>query len=244
MFQGFADAIIQFVGAFSTNIAAFVSAMAAVGVLSMAIVQTLKDMLPLRNSYQRRFLRRWLASKRAAARSEFATHVNVDIAEHDLVRLATSGDAKAFYDIPIEQLCGQMGAALQVALDYPGKHAALLRLVAALADPEDVERLIASTAPAQGEKRAQADVDARARVMHHVQRAIDGLQISASYRWKLYLQIASFATSLVVTVLAVGVHAGGAPAAKDVPGIVLVGIVGGFLAPVARDLLAALQKLR
>jgi len=119
-----------------------------------------------------------------------------------------------------------------------------LRLVAALADPEDVERLIASTAPAPGEKRAQADVDARARVMHYVQRAIDGLQISASYRWKLYLQIASFATSFVITVLAVGVHAGGAPGAKDVPGIVLVGIVGGFLAPVARDLLAALQKLR
>lgn len=244
MFQGFADAIIKFVDAFSTNIAAFVSAMAAVGVLSMAIVQTLKDMLPLRNAYQRAFLRRWLGAKRSAARSEHAMSVDVDAAERDLVRLATAGDAKAFYDIPIEQMCGQMGAALQVALDYPAKHAELLRLVAALADPEDVERLIASTAPAPGEKRAQADVDARARVMHHVQRAIDGLQISASYRWKLYLQIAAFATSFVITVLAVSVHVGGALAAKDLPGIVLVGVVGGFLAPVARDLLAALQKLR
>lgn len=237
--DAYAAAITQFTHAVADHLTAFVAAMAAVGVLSMAIIQTLKDMLPLRNGYQRAFLRAWLARKHRAAGGGPDPHA----AERDLVRLATAGDDKAFYDIPTEQLCGQIGAAMQVVLDYPGKHADLLRLMAALADREDVERLIAATAPAPGEKRAQEEVDARARVMHHVQRAIDGLQIAAGYRWKLYLQIASFGLSFLVTVIGVAMQPPGLEAVQ-VPGIVLIGIVGGFLAPVARDLLAALQKLR
>ena len=236
----YASAISGFTKDFSDNVYAFVTAMAAVGVLSMAIIQTLKDMLPLRNWYQRAFLARWLAKKREAggARAEVAA------AESDLIRLATAGDDKAFYDIPIEQMCGQMGAAMQVVLDYPGRHGDLLRLMAALADPEDVERLIASAQPAPGVQRAQEEVDARTRVTHHIQRAIDGFQIAAGYRWKLSLQIAAFVMSFLVTVLAVSVHGNASPGAGELPGILLVGLVGGFLAPIARDLLSALQKLR
>ncbi|MDA8107697.1 MAG: hypothetical protein M0015_03580 [Betaproteobacteria bacterium] len=237
--DAYAAAITQFTHAVAENVTAFVAAMAAVGVLSMAIIQTLKDMLPLRNWYQRAYLRAWLARKQRAA----GGGPDPIAAERDLVRLATAGDDKAFYDIPIEQMCGQIGAAMQVVLDYPARRADLLRLMAALAEREDVESLIAATPPAPGGKRAQEEVDARARVMHHVQRAIDALQIAAGYRWKLYLQIASFALSFLVTVIGVAMQPGGLEAVQ-LPGIALVGIVGGFLAPVARDLLAALQKLR
>jgi len=237
----FAAAISGFVGVLSTKSAAFIGAMASVGVLSMAILQTLKDMFPLRNSFQRSYLSEWLRGKAAIASANNLPPVNIEEAHKDLIRLATAGDEKAFYDLPIEQMCGQIAAAMQVVFDYPAAHTDLLCCMAALADPADIEQLVKPSE--DGVPRAQGQVDARTRVMHQVQRAIDSLQIAAGYRWKLYLQIASFVLSFLITV--VGLSSLAAPNSHSaVLVVLLVGVVGGFLAPVARDLLAALQKLR
>jgi len=239
-----ADIINRFVATVSANAMPFATAMAAVGVLTMAILQTVKDVSPVRNIFQRRFLRGWLEAKARDSVELAAGAPNPRQAETDLIRLATAGDRQAFYDLPIEQMCGQINAATQVLFDYPEEHGDLLRCLAALAKPEDLKILLTPRTATEAQ-RTQAQVDARSRVMHQVQRSIDALQIAAGFRWKLYLQIAAFSLSYLLTIIGLSLYPGTeATTLNNVLVVVLTGIVGGFLAPVARDLVASLERLR
>lgn len=257
MLDQIATAITEFTKSISSHFLTFLAAMAGVGTLSMAILQAIKDTTPIRRGFQKHWLRRWLQCKNSEAQKKGAEFkVDPVRAESDLIRLATDDDRNAFYELPIEQLCGQYNAAIQVALDYARDHRDLLIATAALASADDL-RLVLS--PPDGAKlrlnisdqsldprvvgERQEFIDARARVTHQVQRAIDSIQISAGFRWKFYLQCASFALSALIAGLGVSL------APKHGPGgvfitVLVTGVLGGFLAPVARDLVAALQQLR
>ena len=253
-----ADAIQRFINSIYSYTFAFVSAMASVGVVTMAIIQTIKDIFPVRRAFQRSWLNHWLASKADdfnSTKTSINPPVSAASAEKDLIRLATDNNSNAFYDLPIEQLCGQFNAAIQVALDYPGRHRDLLFCAASQATVEDLNLLMRPpelvTRPqkppdapltADEAQQRQAFVDARNRVTHYVQRAIDAIQISAGSRWKWLLQLASFVLSGLITYLGVTFFL------KALSGNILTALViaflGGFLAPVARDLVAALQQAR
>jgi hypothetical protein len=226
----------------------FATTLAGVGVVTMAVIQTLKDMLPLRRWFQAAWISRWLERRAAKAGSG----VSAARAEADLVRLATGGDRNALYDLAIEQVAAQMNAAAPIVLDYPWDHADLLHCLAADANAEDLDHLLAWRPPlgaprpqVSPEERA-ALVDARNRVTHQVQRSLDGLQISAGFQWKFYLQVASIALSAVLVWIGLILFAQGSIEVfvRHLPLYVLTAVLGGFLAPVARDLVAALQQLR
>jgi hypothetical protein len=222
----------------------FTISMAAVGVLSMAAIQVLKEILPARRWFQQRFVRRWLAERSGGA--------GEDAAERDLVRLAASGDRLSFYDLPLEQLCGQMNAAAPLVLDFPARYEGLFRALAHEADPADVDLLLRPPVFPRGAREAlpqdQYDAlnrfaDARNRVTHHVQRSIDALQIAAGGMWRRRMQMLSFVVSFGITFLGLwGFHGGAFE--HDLGPALLTAIVGGFVAPVARDLVASVQRLR
>jgi len=275
-----AAAIQQFIAYLSAHAYQFLTAIAAVGVLSMAIIQTIKDMLPVRNWFQKYFVCRWLKQKAKGAQvaaSEwmsmsgaglawfkverertdppadnryFLDSPGVSTAERDLFKLATDGDEKALYDLPIEQLCGQINSAAQVVLDRPIDHTDLFLCLASMADPVDAARVMFPPKEAKGprplndeeaKKRHDNYVDARTRVTHQIQRAIDALQIRVGFRWKFSLQIASIVLSGLIAGVGVWTFGKGPHPVLSSIGIA---ILGGFLAPVARDLVAALQQLR
>jgi hypothetical protein len=275
-----AAAIQQFIAYLSAHAYQFLTAIAAVGVLSMAIIQTIKDMLPVRNWFQQYFLETWLQQKAGDAQKAstewmttakgglawfsverertdppaddkyFLESPRVDKAEKDLFRLATDGDDKALYDLPIEQLCGQLNSAAQMVLDSPIDHPDLFRCLASMADTVDVARVMFPAKEAKGarplndeepRKRHDNYVDARTRVTHQIQRAIDALQIRVAFRWKFTLQIASILLSGAIAGIGVWIFGKGTHPILSSVGIA---ILGGFLAPVARDLVAALQQLR
>lgn len=232
------------------NALPFATAMAAIGVLSMAVIQTAKDMFPIRNYFHRHYLKTWLRKKawsRKIMAEEFEKkeqQVNIEIAEADLIRLATAGDAEAFYDLPIEQLCAQVNAATQVVLDYPADHQDLLTCLASQASASDLYTISKTEFTDVKQPKGQEEIDARARVIHQVQRSIDGLQIAAGFRWKFYVQLASFAASFLLTIIGLSFQQNISAVLDNLSLIVFMGIVGGFLAPVARDLVASIQKLR
>jgi hypothetical protein len=279
-----AAALQQLINVVSQHSYSFFTAIAAVGVLSMAVIQTMKDMFPLRNWFQQVALEDWLRQKASQSRrqwddwlrkdgqqwfadetvrgttwlrptdaEELSNGPDPERAEQDLIKLATDGDSKALYDLPIEQLCGQLNAAAQVVLDQPREHPDLMRSIASVADPADIARVMFPPREANGprppepgdaQRRYDSFIDARNRVTHQIQRAIDALQVSAGFRWKFYLQLASIVLSGIIA--AIGVWTFG-----NIPGFwqrllttLAVGVLGGFLAPVARDLVAALQQLR
>lgn len=237
-----AEAIAQFVHGLAGMLIPFVSAAMAVGALAMAVIQTGKDLLPVRQAFQRRFLRRWLALRAEAAGRRQGQEVSAERAWSELVRLATGGDERALLELSVEQLCGQLNAAVTVVLDYPEDHPDVLGCLAASARPEDLARLLERSGDRDPTSHRQAQVDARARVAHAVQRGLDGLQIALGFRWKLALQVAAFVLSYLIVLLALALVQGGASPFSG--RIVLVALLAGFLAPVSRDLLAALQRLR
>ncbi|MBI2833587.1 MAG: hypothetical protein HYX76_04065 [Acidobacteria bacterium] len=248
----FTTEITQFADAISSRAVGVVTALAAIGVVSMAIIQTVKDLFPVRRLFQESFLRGWLHERRRE--SQLAPKPDDARAGQDLVRLATSGSSAAFYDLPIEQLAGQMNAAAALVLEFPARHRDLLGCLASIAEPDDLRVLVerANQTRADLERLQQqapgdyqALVDARTRVMHQVQRSIDGFQIAAGYRWKLYMQLAAFTISYVLTVLGVTINRpAGTPAFGGLVAALPLGILGGFLAPVARDLVVAWTQPR
>jgi hypothetical protein len=91
--------------------------------------------------------------------------------------------------------------------------------------------------------------EAKSRLVIKLRCSVDAIQTSIGFRWKFYMQAASMALSAVLGAAAVeiGAIAGHKPAMDKLSFAlvaVLTGVLAGFLAPVARDLVAAIEKLR
>ncbi len=240
------------------SITGYLTMVTAIGAITMALIQTVKDMTPARRFFQRAAFRRWLAegahdAGRASPRGELGgtgaapAPPDPSLAERRIISLATDGDDRALYDLPIEQMCGQVNAALQVVLDYPARDADVVRIVASESSPGDLAQLLAGPGdgtPAQAAQRS-AFVDARTRITHQFQRAVDGFQIRTSFRWKWWLQLLSLALSGALTAFAMALSLPTGRHTLGTAGAIGLGaLLSGFLAPVARDLTAAIQRLR
>ncbi|MBM3907102.1 MAG: hypothetical protein FJ363_03375 [Gemmatimonadetes bacterium] len=249
-----ADAIQKFFAGADSALTPFLAALTVIGVATMAIIQTIKDTTPFRRKFQAAALDAWLREGADEANAAFGdalrrlglSQVNPATAREQLVRLSVDGEEKALFSLSVEQMCGQMNSAVQVALDYPTKYAHLLFVAASGADAEDAKAL-ADTAVTGASSMDDASrialADARNRVVHQLQRAIDGFQIKTSFRWKWWLQFASFALSVVLSWIAL-LPWQGAEGFTKIVAVLLTAAAAGFLAPVARDLTAALQKMR
>jgi cytochrome bd-type quinol oxidase subunit 1 len=218
------------------------SAALAIAAIATAVVQLLKDLLPIRRKFQRRFLTLWF-SERLLARKTI-THQQLLAAEDDLIHLSTGGDKSAFYDLEPPQLCGQMNSAAQMAIAYPDRHPALFRFLAPEADETDIQSIVqhAQLTPEQ-KKSASVDpiLDARNRVTHHLQRSIDALQIAMTFRWKFCLQIGIYIICFGLAFLSLfAVKRGQYTVAEAIA----VAVVAGFLSPVISDFAAAINRWR
>ena len=230
----------------------FAAALAIAGTIAMAILQIIKELTPLRRGYQRKWLDRWFETRAerftiaAVAAEPIFIHrdrlpVDAGKAQATLVELATGGETNAFYDLTIEQVVAQMNAAAQIALEYPHRYFPLLVILSQGAEVEDVARVVAHAEMGIREPDPDA-LDARNRVGHRIQRNLDGIQIALGSRWKLWMQLASISLTVVFVELAIIANVRYDWVTLLV-GLVL-GIVGGYLAPVTRDVIAALQSLR
>ena len=169
--------------------------------------------------------------------------LDAEAAERRIVALATDGDSDALYTLPVDQMCGQISAALQVVLEYPARDRNVVAIVASQSAPADLAALFTG---AGDEAQARLDfASARTRVMHQFQRAIDAFQIATGYRWKLMLQVLSLVLGGGLTFVAMQMRFHVGTSYVGAWGAVVVGaLLAGFLAPVARDITAALQGLR
>lgn len=239
---------------FADSALGFALAMALAGTLAMAILQVIKELTPLRRRYQQRWIERWFDARAAKFAADVALvspnlgGLDAAKAKRTLVELATGGETNAFYDLTAEQMVAQMNAAAQAALEYPTRYFELLAIVAQGASVEDISRV--SAGPARGATSgatggAASDpgfMEARNRVGHRIQRNLDGIQIALSSRWKLWMQGSALGLTVIIIEIAIALHATSGPGDYAIG--IIVGIVGGYLAPVTRDLVAALQSLR
>jgi hypothetical protein len=77
--------------------------------------------------------------------------------------------------------------------------------------------------------------------MHQLQRAVDAFQIATAAQWRRQIQWLSLGLSVIVAPMILGVN----PATAEHFALLLAGIVlSAGLAPVARDVVGAIQALR
>jgi hypothetical protein len=236
------------------GLSGYLLAVAALGTLTMAVLQVIKDLTPARRWFQRYRMLNFLNEHVEVAAKNLGLKACAASAEKEILLLATDSDAGAFYSLEIEKLCGQWNAAVQIVIDSPKEYEDFFSCVAARASQKDFEIVLGrdfpETLPSHEEARLPLDeqkrrldqrhlfVGARTRVTHQIQRAIDAFQIDTSFRWKWLLQLASFFISFLFALMALNrslVSQGNA---------LVSAAIAGFLAPVARDLFATLQKLR
>lgn len=210
----------------------------AAGTIAMAMLQLVKELTPIRRAYQRHWMRAWIK-----AHAKSASPLK---AETLLIELSTGGAEKAFYELTIEQLVGQMNAAVQITLDYPKKYSDLLFVLAEGADPKDIHSMVSKSPEGSRTKSGPSNeyLEARTRVGHRIQRNLDAIQIALGSRWKFWMQIIAVTLS---TLLIEGATIAANSGSVRMGAVLLalpIGILGGYFAPVTRDLVAALQTLR
>jgi len=220
---------------------AMLVALVGVGIVTMAVLQLLKDLLPSRRWFQRWWLRNfWLYR---GADSVGVSHDRADRALDDLIALATAGDENALFNLPVEQLIGQVNAAGQGLLDRPDRYPDLVRIFGRRADPADVALLLKPRPTTKADLARY--VEARNRVAQQVQRSLDAIQIAMGYRWQWLLQSASVVISAIIIGIALTLYGGKDFWSGERVGYgIIIAILGGFVAPIARDLVAAVQGLR
>src|SRR5262249_3807926 len=146
---GIPDAVQAAVRAVSDFAWPFAVAMAAVGVVSMAFIQTVKDMLPVRRWFQEWWVTRWLRKRARLAATTPGIAGAPGAAEQAPIGLTTAGARGALYDRAIEQLTAKMTAAVQIVLAYPREHRDLLYSPGAGASPDALRLLLDPPAPAR-----------------------------------------------------------------------------------------------
>jgi hypothetical protein len=269
-------------GDIANTAAHWVIPIAAVGSVSMAVIQAVKNQTPVRNWYQRYRIRRWiLASIRENYSRSWFTRVKTDLRirfsletkartcekkwltslEQKLILLCTSGDTEAFYDLPIDGLCDQIRKVISVIIDNPGPHKDLLALLARGASAEDIRLLLnaqeadptgsAPPPPSKDEAALQFRqfTAAKSRVLSQTRCSVDALQIAIGFRWKFWLQTASMVLSIVIGAVAFDLGAVQQPSGatnlmKKYWDDFSFGVLAGVLAPIARDLVATVEKWR
>lgn len=231
------------VDAITKNLLAYLVALAGLGVLSMSIVQAIKTLLPVPQFYQWLRTRWWLRACTREAKRNLKEVVSVNAVEKELVVIGAGGNTAAFYSSQGDEFVKQLTIIGRLVLNYPTNngrylpYGSVLAVLASNITKADFDLLNqASKGPTPQQK-----LDAFNRVQQQMTQAISAFCISSTWWWQNGLHVAAFLTSFVLVYLAVRLGLGGV---KSTLSVALTALLGAFLAPVARDLVAAIQKLR
>ena len=209
-------------------------AFAAVGLVTMALIQAVKDVLPIRRQFHKASIDTWLNGRQGAGQR--AT----------LIQLAAAGDETALFELPVAGMMGQLTMASRIVLTFPVRFEQLLRVMAGTDVDGQIDVIVGK---AGGAPTADEVERARVRVGNLVERSIDALQISVASRWERSNKIVAFVVSALVTAATFVVYFRATEQAPESSGRVfalgvVTSILAGFVAPVAKDLVTALQNLR
>lgn len=220
--------------------------LAAIGTISMALIELIKAVTRGRLIFHRLMVTRWVGS-------------NTQVLD-ELLALAIGGseNANALYDQPTGKMLGQLQAATNIALDFPTVYPALYSFLSAgsasVGQTTDEARWrsfapkIAQGVPADPTAKAQFEADsrestqARARLGNLVTRRLDAFQTRVEYRWARLNQTLAVIVGVLLSyyVLSTTQSVQNINSAT----LVAVSLLGGLVAPFAKDVVTALSGLR
>lgn len=224
-------------------------ALAAAGTIAMATLQVIKEVTPYRKKFQLKWFNDWQEGRandvQALAADAALTALIKPSAvicarntRSELVDLAAGDEEKALFSMTAEDMVAQMKLAIPVVIDEASRYPSTLMTLSLGASNDDLVTMLGGQ-PNNGSP--QPYFDARARVTRRMERTLDGICIAVAERWRFRMQLFSLGTTAVlVFAVAIFKNAGLGAILLSIP----IGIIGGYFAPITRDLVAALQKLR
>jgi hypothetical protein len=212
--------------------------LAAVATVVMALLEAAKAVARLRYLYHGVLVRSWLGNA----------------AFGELKRLTLGRDTKPgpLLDQPTDKLMAQVQASSNLALDFPVTFPALYAFLTGGpgGDARDAETWGAFSRDIESgtiidpatDPRAASATRARARLDHVVARRLDSFQTKTEYWWARLNQLVAVGGCAWVLYYLIGDAPGADPKLKFTR--LLIAIVGGTVAPVAKDVATALSSLR
>lgn len=228
--------------------AEIVAACALVGFLTSAILQIIKEQTRIRGGIHEDAIEKWLARRQELSRESTNSSTFSKEAKAQIEGLCAAGaiGGDDFYNLPTKQFCGQIANSIDLVMIEPTAYRDFFDALTSGGNSEHTKAVKDFLTPAKGDgEQSDEEQDRiRARVLHYAQRALDGLQIEATRRWKLRLLL----TCAVVSVgMSLGVAMGITPPAGilEIPNLLYVtgilSIGGTLLAPVANDITTAIR---
>ena len=141
---------------------------------------------------------------------------------------------------------GQIQESVEIILDNPHLYEPAFILLSGTANREDVDAWLRYRSPdPKLENSAQEMARVGNRIQQSVQRQLDTFQLKTEYFWSRWNQMMSFLIGAVVLFLAIYYSRSASGAIdSDLPAIILLSLIGGFTAPVAKDLVTNLRKVK
>lgn len=245
----------DFIQSFANSLLDYALVLAAVGTISMALIELVKSVLDLRLAYNRGRLEKWSAGNASAGiqLQELATGNPVTPDGRTLISRIT-GEVRrndVLFDQPAEKMLGQIQAAANVVMDFPYLYDDAYRLLtdATPKGPLTGDQKLwfeFAKAAAEGakipDKTARAATQARARLANAVSRKLDAFQNETQYYWAELNQRTAFVVGMVFLLYFLWPREAANDALPYLRAIVLA-FFGGLVAPFAKDLVSALSGL-
>jgi hypothetical protein len=248
------------VEAFASNLLDYALALAAVGALSMALIELFKKLFDSRTKFHAKRWTAWMmksgedalsADQRGEAYADLV-QLCTGVTRSEAQRSATglvgaSGSlallhgwdpdpAHSMFSLEPARMMGAIQDAGDMALAAPERHAALFKLFTAGAEQADVNAWLDKKADVKDK------AEAFARLRQLFKRKLDSFQLYTEQRWASYNQFASNVVGALI--MAAALYSLRSELELGVASIALLSIFGGVLAPVAKDLVAALRRVR
>lgn len=171
----------------------------------------------------------------------------------------------ALFELEGDRMMGQVQDAADIALNNPKRYPDLFQFLTRSAAPDDVDHWLAevdllSRSTEANDQQRKEIADRYTRLKHTVRRHLDSFQIVTALRWREWNQLAAMVVGGVLMMLAqltaLAYQTDGswktwnefAQPFTAMPllwlKLVLVSAFGGMLAPVAKDLVDALRKVK
>jgi hypothetical protein len=210
----------------------------ATGATSMAVIEAAKRLFGLRGLYQHRQVRMWLIDRSPSepagrnAYQQLLAALGVVAPGSGSRELLRRHHLRRLFNLPIEQVAGQVRSAADLAIVNPRGYGYLL---VALAGTYDIE-----TGPEGSDADAESSVELQ--LAHAVNSGVDALQIAVGEGWRRYVRSTAVLVSGLLG-LALARFADLDPSA--IGAYVLAALLlGGFLAWFLRDVTAVVERWR
>lgn len=253
---------------FSDFLMKYLVALAAVGALTMALIEAYKKLFDSRTKFHFNFVRGFIDNDQEAKKT--SEEINDKLQQHhifsntfsELVHLMCGievGKASLITDrneeklltvfsLEVANLMGKIQDAVDAAIDNPNRYPNLFIFATSGADTDDAAAWmqISQTSPSNTDPTiAKTRSDLYTRLHQLAKRKLDRLQLQLTYRWTNLNQLFAIVLGgIILFITLVWINRNETMHLDDFLIILSASTIGGILSPVAKDMISWLQKVK